>query len=190
MTRVMFGVAALVVAGLSGCASPARYVEKQGDAGVVAIPADTDVWPTYNRRAAMELIEKHVGPNYEIVEFREVATGQRTSNNQEIQNEQTWNRSNPLLPANKQTVQNTQTTQDVTEVRIAYRKRAGAPMGSPMGAQGLPGTVQQTQYRAGTGAGVQPAGGIVPSMAPGGGVVPAVGVQNGACPDGRCNLRN
>ena len=61
-------VLAAVVAGLSGCASPARYVETQGDTGVVAIPSNSDVWPNYNRKAAMALIEKHVGPNYEIVE--------------------------------------------------------------------------------------------------------------------------
>jgi hypothetical protein len=58
MTRVMFGVAA-VLAGLSGCASPAKYVSKDSlnASGVVAIPADTDVWPTSNRRAALALSE-------------------------------------------------------------------------------------------------------------------------------------
>jgi len=169
MTRVMLAAAA-VVASLSGCASPARYVETQGDIGVVAIPSNSDVWPNYNRKAAVALIEKHVGPDYEIIEEREIATGQRTFNNQQVQNEQTWNMTNPLLPANKQTVQNTTTTHDVTEWRIAYRKRAGAPAGS-MGA----GVVQQTKYLPGSGAatGVKPAGGVVPSMAPGAAVTPA-----------------
>ena len=129
MNRLVLGVVALV-AGLSGCASPARYIERTGDTGVVAIPANTDAFPTYNRSEAMALIQKHVGPNFEIVEEREVATGKRTLNDQQVNNEQTWNTSNPLLPANKQTVQNTTTTQDVTEWRIAYRKKVPNSFGT------------------------------------------------------------
>src|SRR5205814_1598984 len=56
--RTMNRLALLTVAaaaGLSGCASPARYVEKTTDSGIVAIPAPTDSWPTYNRSAAQEL---------------------------------------------------------------------------------------------------------------------------------------
>ena len=122
MNRLVLGVAA-IVAGLSGCASPARYVERSGETGVIAIPANTDSFPSYNRSEAMALIQKHIGSNFEIVEEREVATGKRTLNDQQVNNEQTWNTSNPLLPANKQTVQNTTTTQDMTEWRIAYRRK-------------------------------------------------------------------
>jgi hypothetical protein len=197
MNRLVLGVAALV-AGLSGCASPARYIERTGDTGVVAIPSNTDAWPSYNRHEAMELIRKHVGPNYDIIEEREVATGKTTLNNQQVNNEQTWNSSNPFLPANRQTVNNTTTTHDVTEWRIAYRKRmipgpqmptggSALPIGMSPGvgtapAGGVPpgGTaVQQPQYphpATGTtpGTSMQPAGGAMP-LAPGAGVVPAVG---------------
>src|SRR5262245_56500841 len=129
MNRLVLGSVALVAA-LSGCASPARYVERTGDTGVIAIPANTDSFPSYNRSEAMALIHKHVGANFEILEEREVATGKRTLNDQQVNNEQTWNTSNPLLPANKQTVQNTTTTQDVTEWRIAYRKKTLNSLGS------------------------------------------------------------
>jgi hypothetical protein len=156
MTRVTFGVLA-VLAGLSGCASPAKYVSKdsQTASGVVAIPANTDTWPTYNRRAALALIEKHVGPNFEIIEEREVATGQRTTNNQQVNGNQAFGET---------------TTQDVTEWRIAYRKKSGPPTGiTPVGG------MQPVRLPGGAGA-VQPAGGLVPSMAPGAGVIPAGGV--------------
>lgn len=200
MIRACLGVT-VVLAAFSGCASPARYIERQADSGVVAIPANTDAWPTHNRREAIALIQKHVGPNFEITEEREVATGQRTFNNQQVNNEQTFNTSNPFLPANKQTVQNSTTTTDVTEYRIAYRRVAGAPgiggVTIPGGAQmGLgAGTVQQTNYRSGTstpgllGGGVQPAGGIVPSAGPVNNGFTTGGAPGANCVDGKCYIR-
>ena len=86
MNRFVFGVVA-IIAGLSGCASPARFIERTGDSGVVAIPANTDVWPSYNRTEAMDLIRKHVGSNFEIVEEREVPTGKTTVNNSQVNND-------------------------------------------------------------------------------------------------------
>lgn len=151
MTRVLVGVAALV-AGLSGCSSPARYIERTGEGGVVAIPANTDAWPNQYRSEALALIEKHVGPSYEIVEEREVATGRTTFNNQQV---------------NENAAVGSTTTRDVTEWRIAYRKR---------GAPGTPGGVVQTQYRSGGAQGVVNAGGIVPSVAPGPAVQHAGGI--------------
>ncbi len=174
MNRFVMGVAALV-ASLAGCASPARYVERTGETGVVAIPANTDSFPSYNRSEAMALIHKHVGANFEILEEREVATGKRTLNDQQVNNEQTWNMSNPLLPANKQTVQNTTTTQDVTEWRIAYRKKVPTSIGSsPVGSAVTPAGAVQSRAPVGTApSNVQPAGGIIPSVGPATGVVQA-----------------
>jgi hypothetical protein len=181
MNRLVFGVAALV-AGLSGCASPARYVERTGDSGVIAIPANTDTFPSYNRSEAMALIQKHVGGSFEILEEREVATGKRTLNDQQVNNEQTWNSSNPLLPANKQTVQNTTTTQDVTEWRIAYRKKVpvntglgGGSLGTgSLGSSVSPAAGVQPRASAGAGApNVQNAGGILPPVGPTPGVIQA-----------------
>jgi hypothetical protein len=118
-----------LVALAGGCASPARYIEKKGDEGVVAIPANTDTWPSHNRRAAIELIQKHVGVNYEILDEREVVTGQSTHNNQQVNTEQTVNRTIPFLPAEKQTITNTTTQHDLTEWRITYRRKASAVPG-------------------------------------------------------------
>jgi hypothetical protein len=157
MNRLLFGVAA-VVAGLSGCASPARYVNQQGDTGIVAIPADTDIWPTYYRTRALEKIREHVGPNYEIIDQGEVVTGKTTMNSQQVNNGH---------------VSGVMTTQDTKEWQIAYRKKH-----APAGMTGLPGMggVQQTQYRpaAGLGSGVQPAGGFGQPGAPGNSLVPSV----------------
>ena len=174
MNRLVLGSVALVAA-LSGCASPARYVERTGDTGVIAIPANTDAFPTYNRSEAMALIHKHIGPNFEIVEEREVATGKRTLNDQQVNNEQTWNTSNPLLPANKQTVQNTTTTHDVMEWRIAYRKKVPNSLGSRISWLIRDPRERRAVADAGgaVNSAVQPAGGIVPPVGPTSGVVAA-----------------
>ena len=155
MTRVIVGVAA-ILAGLSGCASPAKLVSQDplSGSGVVAIPENTDVWPTHNRRAAMALIEKYAGPNYEIVSEGRVATGQQVLNSQQVNGNQSIGQT---------------TTQDLTEWHITYRKKAGPTTGlTPAGGM-------QPIRLPGGGTPVQPAGGIVPSMAPGGGVINAGG---------------
>jgi hypothetical protein len=181
MNRLVFGVAALVAA-LSGCASPARYVERVGETGVVAIPANTDSFPNYYRSEAVALIHKHVGPNFEIVEEREVPTGKRTFNDQQVNNEQTWNTSNPFLPANKQNVQNTTTTQDIYEYRITYRKKMPTSIGTGIvGSSVTPAGGGQSRSASGTGA-VQHAGGIVPPVGPTSSVVPAGPVAPAAGP--------
>lgn len=167
MVRVLILPAvALTVAAVAGCASSsARYVAKDADGGVVAIPADTDVWPSHNRRAAEELIRRHVGPDFEVVREGEVVTGQATNHDQKVQRDKTFNTTNPFLPAEKQTIDTTTTTRDLTEYHITYRRRAGGVL--PAGGVGTP-----------TG-GVVPAGG---PTAPGGAVKPAGGLMSPADP--------
>lgn len=146
---------ALLMAGCAG--SSARYVAKDADGGVVSIPADTDVWPSHNRRNAEELIRRHVGPDFEVVREGEVVTGQATNHDQKVQRDKTFNTTNPFLPAEKDTINTTTTTRDLTEYHITYRRRAGGV--TPAGGVGL-------------GGGVVPAGG---PTAPGGAVKPAGG---------------
>jgi hypothetical protein len=65
-----FAVAVVALVSLAGgCASPARYIEKGADGGVVGVPAGTDGRASdAQRREAVALIQKHVGTKYEIVE--------------------------------------------------------------------------------------------------------------------------
>ena len=155
-------VLALAVAG--GCASPAKYVEKRGDSGTIAIPNNTDTWPSHNRREALALIQKHVGVNYEILEEREVVVGQSTNNNQQVNTEDTFNREIPFQPAQKQTINTTTTQRDITEWRIVYRRKADAT-GAPM-------TTQPTGNVLAPAGGVPGASNVVPNVQPVGAVVP------------------
>jgi hypothetical protein len=161
MKRVLVLAAAVVAAAGSGCAN-ARYVQRGADEGVVAIPANTDVWPDYQRTKALELIQAHVGPNYEIVNEQEVVTGHTTVNQQDTKREATLNGSVPFLPAEKQ--QTTMTTTDVPqkEWQIQYRKVkvggiAGRGTGFGTGVMPAGGVPPAT-----TGAAVTPAGGLLP----------------------------
>lgn len=145
-----------------GCASPAHYIEQKADGGVVAIPDNSNTWPNYNVRAARELIAKHVGPNFEIVDQYQVKTGQTTRNEQQTNTDQTANRRNP---SERQTTTGVTTTQDTTEWRIVYKKVA-APVTreQPYGGNPPAGVVQT-----GGVAGQGPPAGVVPSVLPGGG---------------------
>ncbi|MBP3956798.1 hypothetical protein J8F10_16110 [Gemmata sp. G18] len=137
-----------VAAATSGCASHAKFIEKKADSGIVAVPDETDAWPNNNRRAALDLIQKHVGPNFEILDERTVSTG-RTARNSLPDTNEALNPRNQAYPA-KRPISATATQQEGTEYRITYRKLGSDP--NP----GAPGTTVQTQYPS---AGVQQAGG-------------------------------
>ena len=162
MKRAGVSAVLLALTFAGGCAGPAKYVEKRGDAGIVAIPNNTDTWPNHYRTEALALIQKHVGANYEILEEREVVVGQATTNNQQVNTEQTVNRDIPFLPAEKQTITNTTTQRDLTEWRIVYRRK-DVPTSSiaPVGGQ-------------------VPANNVVPSVLPAGGPSPVAQPRPGA----------
>lgn len=149
-----FGVVLLLAAvAAGGCAAPAKYIEKRADSGVVAVPDDSDSWPTYNRRAALDKIQQHVGPNYEILDERRVVTGQTTQASQQTQNDYTLNKRNPAQPGERQTTTGTATQQDVTQWQITYRRKPAAGAGEVTTAGAV-----RTQYPA---ADVRPAGGPI-----------------------------
>jgi hypothetical protein len=64
----------------SGCATSgqARYVYQDGQFGVVGIPENTSVWPTYYRVQADLLMQKHFPEGFEVVRAEEVEEGSRT----------------------------------------------------------------------------------------------------------------
>ncbi|MDY3552282.1 hypothetical protein R5W24_001362 [Gemmata sp. JC717] len=132
------------VTNLMGCAS-ARYVSKQGDSGVVAIPSNTNSPPFRYRQEAEELMRKHVGPDFEIVDEREVVTGSRVMNNQETQTQMTPNKKQPNMPGERISTNGMVTSTNTTEYQITYRKRGATGGGAST---------------------IQPAGGAVPARSP------------------------
>jgi hypothetical protein len=126
--RGAWTVALLAVWTLTGCGT-ARTLSRDSYGGVVAIPENSDVWPTHYRTKAIEMIKKDC-PDYEIVAEKEVVVGSVTTNR-----ESTDVRNQDLTPKSSRygaTLQTTDTTRtrethDQTEWRIYYHKK-GAPL--------------------------------------------------------------
>jgi hypothetical protein len=63
-----------------GCtgAREVRYVYQDGHSGVIGMPENTSRWPTYYRKHADALMQKHFPDGYEVVRAEEVVEGSRT----------------------------------------------------------------------------------------------------------------
>lgn len=154
--RIGIAVAFVGLCALSGGCASARYVNQDAEGGTIAIPSNRGAFAEQNRQKATELITKHVGPNYEIVDEHEVVTGQSTMNNQQTNTDFVQNKRNPNSPSERQITTGTTTQQNMTEWHITYRRKASA--GS---------------FNGGAPNGLTPAGGVRPQGPPAG-VVPNV----------------
>ncbi len=114
--------------GASGCAASgqARYVYQDGQFGVVGIPENTSVWPTYYHDQAEALMAKHFPDGFEIVRAEEVVEGSRTltlngTNTATVEAESPI----PLVKIGKLGRTATRTQADnvkIKECRIVYKK--------------------------------------------------------------------
>ena len=111
----------IVVLVSAGCQSP-RVVQRTPDEGIIALPANTDGWPNYHQSAAKKMIQAHLGPNYEVVEEKEVTTGYTTTNMQDRQSELTMHSSIPFLPASRETTTTKTVATPQKEWQIHYRR--------------------------------------------------------------------
>ena len=62
-------------ASLTGCAN-ARYLQVDHDTGVIAMPENTNCWPTYYRDHALALMRQQCPNGYEVVHEEESVVGQ------------------------------------------------------------------------------------------------------------------
>jgi len=88
--------------GFTGCQS-ARYVLKEADHGVVAIPS-METWPVNHREKADMLMHQHFPTGYDVVREEEVSVGAESSTHSSESSSFTQ-------------------TRDTTEWRISYRRR-------------------------------------------------------------------
>lgn len=103
-----------------GCTS-ARYVQRGEAEGVVAVPDRSNTWPSFNHDKAVELIVRHVGPDYEILRAEEV-------------NAEPPTKEKPAKPGegtNVVLVEAKEVDGSAKEYRIWYRKRSGASSPPP-----------------------------------------------------------
>lgn len=120
-------VCAVGFVGLSTGCTTARYVQKNPDSGIVAVADSSNAWPFYNRDKAMDLIAKHVGPDYEIVKEEETVTGQVTHSDQQVNQVPARDPVIPFLSTTQTVVTESQRTEDVKAWFIHYRRKNAPP---------------------------------------------------------------
>ena len=108
-----------VLVALSGCAS-ARYVLKDAESGVVAIPANSDSWPSHHRQKAEELMRQQFPDGYVIELEEEAVVGQQTSFNEDSDGGSVKLGKFEIGSGKRS---GTQTTVNQAEWRIHYRRR-------------------------------------------------------------------
>lgn len=134
MARKLFGAAfLLIVVTSTGCLHGAREVswDAKSGSGVVAIPENSDMWPTNYRTDAFKMIQQrypNFNPMTDIVSEHEQIVGQQTQNSERVENRKIGPDGKPI--GNLTTGSTTSTTSDLKEYWIEYRIRA-----TPMGGQ-------------------------------------------------------
>lgn len=138
----MIAVPALISA--AGCAGmhEARYVYQDGEYGVVGIPENTNLWPTYYRDRAEALMKGHFPEGHEIVRAEEVVEGSRTTTVKGTNTAQI----EPRLPAPLLTIGKIGLTADrsqadsvkIKECRIIYRRTPTSAPSEPFSALATP----------------------------------------------------
>ncbi|MBA62243.1 MAG: hypothetical protein CMJ76_07740 [Planctomycetaceae bacterium] len=113
---------------VTGCSS-ARYVSRNQEQGIIAIPS-TSTWPVDHREKAMELMQAHFPQGYVIEKEEEFVIGTETQNHTDVHAHEIGN-SNIFLGGETTHT----TTTDKTEWRITYR-RANNPRVSSLPEQG------------------------------------------------------
>lgn len=110
----------VTVVGLSGCQS-ARYVLRESDRGIVAIPANTNIWPWKHRDDAEKLMKQHFPAGYQIDREVEEVVGKTTTSGEDTDG-QTVQLAEGLVTLDTGQRRSTSTTTDVTEYRIEYSR--------------------------------------------------------------------
>src|SRR5207244_3199008 len=76
-TRQLGAAAVLLALGLTGCAGP-RFVSQDQFGGVIAMPSNSDDWPTHYRTKAEQMMARKCPQGYVVVHEEEVIVGQST----------------------------------------------------------------------------------------------------------------
>jgi hypothetical protein len=138
--RILAGAVVFLILGLAGCAGP-RFVAQDPTGGVIAIPSNTDYWPTHFRSKAEELMARKCPQGYHIEHEEEVVVGQSVTGTDSTDTQTQdlpghRNRSNVQLTTSESS--HTTTSQDITEYRITFRANTVPGMSAGAGGNGLP----------------------------------------------------
>lgn len=138
LPRGLCALCLVAVLGAGGC-STARLVSCDSTGGVVAMPSNTDMWPTHYRKSAEEIMAKKFPQGYVIEGEGEVVVGQRVTDHVTGNNNSA---ASTLFGINSEN-HDTQ-THDIKEWQIRFRAK-DAPAVAARPPVGPPSAVVQTQ---------------------------------------------
>ena len=116
--RVVFPITVLII--FSGCSS-ARYVMRDPDRGVVAIPSNSTAWPFNHRKKAEQMMQEHFPEGY-VIDLEEETVVGKTTQFQENHDDKAVEVAEGVSVGSASASGSTTTT-DKTEYRIFYRRR-------------------------------------------------------------------
>jgi hypothetical protein len=132
----LLGTFVFVVAGLSGCATPARVVDSDRSKVVVAVPDNTNTWPFYYRdeaqRAAGELIQDPV-----LISSARVKVGEQMTNVQDTTRRDIGGQKDKPKFGEVVTSTNTTSVSDKYEYHLEFVSRSPSQF-TPPGKPGMP----------------------------------------------------
>jgi hypothetical protein len=148
MSRNRLMLAAVAIScGIAGCAGP-RFVAQDQFGGVIALPSNSDYWPTHYRSKAEQMMASKCPQGYVIEHEEEVVVGQtttaRASTDSQTQDVPGRKRRSDLQLTTTETT-HTAVTQDVTEYRIAFRAKTASGMSGSASSSNAP--ITQTPQR-------------------------------------------
>jgi hypothetical protein len=129
---MIFGVALALITGLSGCASPARIVHQDANSVTIAIPENTNVWPTYYRDEARKMAATAI-PNPINNGGQEVKVGETIINSQNTDRRDIGGQNNKPKLGELTSSTNATTVQNKTEYHISFiAGSSNGPVNTPM----------------------------------------------------------
>jgi hypothetical protein len=126
---VLLLLGSLSVVAANGCGN-ARYVVQDQYGGVVAIPSNSNSWPTYYREKAEKLMTQKCPQGYVVDREEEVVVGQTTTantNSDTRTNDLQGGKRSPSGSLEATTTSRSVSVQDQTEYRIAFHAKNAVP---------------------------------------------------------------
>jgi hypothetical protein len=120
--RILGSAGLFALASAWGCASP-HWVMRDGNGGIVAIPENSNHWPTYYRQQADEMIKQVCPKGYAIDREEEVVVGQTVTTQRDTDNhayDLAPKKSPDQLKLVTHTTTETTSTRNVKEYQIAF----------------------------------------------------------------------
>lgn len=119
----LLGLFVFVVAGLSGCASPAKIIQKDPNSVTVAIPDNTDNWPFYYKSEARKAAESELQETDLITTMNRVKVGETMTNMQDTTKRDIGLGDNKPKIGEVTTSRNTTSVSDSYEYHLVFQKR-------------------------------------------------------------------